>query len=205
MESPEHYRLNQYSRLLIFAPHITTRGVERLQPPLEFPTTELPDQDEENYLNMSILLQRNHSRQFVLPGGKVEEGEDPLDTIIREIREEHGLLRFDFWNFYYDSTEIGPYPWSSNSEDYGFTFFIGEKAEDYLTPTDGDTTSLQWVNYSDCRYLMQTRQMYPNIWQLIQAGFQSLRMIEIPLPFGNDIDFDPDDPPFINLFEVYEV
>jgi 8-oxo-dGTP pyrophosphatase MutT (NUDIX family) len=34
---------------------------------------------------------RSHAGQYALPGGRIEQGEDPVDTVIRESMEEIGL------------------------------------------------------------------------------------------------------------------
>lgn len=40
--------------------------------------------------NGAVLLVRQTSNTWSLPGGKVEHGEDPLDAVIREVAEETG-------------------------------------------------------------------------------------------------------------------
>jgi 8-oxo-dGTP pyrophosphatase MutT (NUDIX family) len=52
-----------------------------------------------------VLLLENERREWELPGGKLELGENPIDCVIREIREESGWDVFtgpilDCWQYH---------------------------------------------------------------------------------------------------------
>ena len=38
------------------------------------------------------ILLANYAGMYLLPGGKIDEGEDPLDAVSREVKEEAGLI-----------------------------------------------------------------------------------------------------------------
>ena len=69
--------------------------------------------------NRYLLFKRRDSKLYALPGGHVEEGETPLDAVIREIYEELGITipnvklvgRYPYKNevlnvYYYNNTEF---------------------------------------------------------------------------------------------------
>lgn len=83
--------------------------------------------------NRYLLFKRTESKKYALPGGHVEEGETPLDAIIREIHEElsivipnvkligrypHGKKTLNV--YYYNNTEFDP-----------STIILDEEHEDY--------------------------------------------------------------------------
>jgi mutator protein MutT len=42
--------------------------------------------------NDRVILLKNERDEWELPGGRLEIGEDPLECVVREIREELGLM-----------------------------------------------------------------------------------------------------------------
>ena len=42
-------------------------------------------------INGAVVLLKNERDEWELPGGRLEAGEDPMDCVVREIREELGL------------------------------------------------------------------------------------------------------------------
>jgi 8-oxo-dGTP diphosphatase len=69
--------------------------------------------------NRYLLFKRNDNNLYALPGGHVEEGETPLDAVIREIYEELNITipnvklvgRYPYKNevlnvYYYNNTEF---------------------------------------------------------------------------------------------------
>lgn len=83
-----------------------------------------------------ILLIRHQRRGWEIPQGRVEEGENLVEAVLREVAEEAGIL-----------VEVGPLAavWSMVSSPSALIFaFMGRYVSGDLTPTD---TSLEaeWV------------------------------------------------------------
>jgi 8-oxo-dGTP pyrophosphatase MutT (NUDIX family) len=83
--------------------------------------------------NRYLLFKRNDNKLYALPGGHIEEGETPLDAVIREIYEELSIVlpnvklvgRYPYGDkvlnvYYYNNTEFDP-----------STIILDEEHEDY--------------------------------------------------------------------------
>ncbi|MEI6704725.1 MAG: NUDIX hydrolase, partial [Deltaproteobacteria bacterium] len=87
--------------------------------------------------NNDLLLIRHHKRGWEIPQGRVEEGENLIDAVCREVREEAGV-------------EIEPGPlgavWSmiSQSPAIIFTFLGLYRSGDLLT--SGDSEEAGWFS-----------------------------------------------------------
>jgi 8-oxo-dGTP diphosphatase len=87
-----------------------------------------------------VLLIRHHKRGWEIPQGRVEEGENLIDALHREVREEAGV-----------EIESGPLGavWSLISESPAviFTFLGSYKSGDLLT--SGDSEEAGWFAESE--------------------------------------------------------
>lgn len=192
MDTPEFDTPKQYARLFLFTFSRAADISLRLQRPLPIPNLpdellriqpllpipELIDLSPENYFGIPVLLQFDISGRFILPGGKLEVGEDPEDCLIREMRQEHKRLGFDVWTLILDRTLFNVSAWSTNSynTDYAFIMMVAGTEDNYFIPSDRDTLRITWADYLTCLHFFQTKQMPQNIWELIKQGYESLRL-----------------------------
>ena len=55
-----------------------------------------------------LLLGKNRLKLFNLPGGKIKDGEHPVDALLREVHEETGITKFEkikfLWQAYDNET-----------------------------------------------------------------------------------------------------
>ena len=83
-----------------------------------------------------ILLIRNEKRGWEIPQGRVEEGENLIEALHREVREEAGV-----------EIEMGPLAavWSKVAPPPAVIFtFLGRYLSGELTPT-GDSVEARWI------------------------------------------------------------
>ncbi len=86
--------------------------------------------------NNEILLIRHHKRGWEIPQGRVEEGENLIDALHREVLEESGI-----------TIEKGPLAavWSKVTAPPAVIFtFLGRYLSGDLTPT-GDSAEARWI------------------------------------------------------------
>jgi len=88
----------------------------------------------------AVLLIRHHKRGWEIPQGRVENGENLIDALRREVREEAGV-----------EIELGPLAavWSMISEPSAIIFtFLGRFKSGALEPT-GDSEEAGWFPESE--------------------------------------------------------
>ncbi|HVX55593.1 NUDIX domain-containing protein [Nocardioides sp.] len=106
-----------------------------------------------------VLLTRNsvhgpHPGQWSLPGGGVEFGESPRETVVREVREETGLqCRLGGLLAVDDITLTGTAPSGRHEEFHGihliFAATVPDGAEPFSTELGGTTDAAAWVGLAD--------------------------------------------------------
>ncbi|MCA9930557.1 MAG: NUDIX domain-containing protein [Anaerolineales bacterium] len=92
-------------------------------------------------LNQILLIQRNDSRTWAMPGGAMEAGELPPDAVAREVREETGLIVMPV-------RLVALHYLSNNAEPFlGFTFRCIQRGGQ-LAPSD-ETPQVGFVKASE--------------------------------------------------------
>jgi 8-oxo-dGTP diphosphatase len=106
-----------------------------------------------------ILLIRHHQRGWEIPQGRVEEGENLLDALRREVREEAGV-----------EIEIGPLAavWSMVSHPPAVIFaFLGRYRGGELAAT-GDSVGAGWFSEADAAEKVTSSVMRERLAALLQ-------------------------------------
>lgn len=85
------YRDHNGDRLRQAAVAITVVGVDQSSYGEEISACRVDEADAALILTRRSPLLKHHAGQWALPGGRLDEGETPEDTALRELREEVGL------------------------------------------------------------------------------------------------------------------
>lgn len=93
-----------------------------------------------------LLIKRNNTSAFngywALPGGKIDDGENPEETIVREVKEETNL-DFEPKHFFRDYKEhFSQYGWDADVK-----IFLGE----YSGSVRGneESSDINWFSYNE--------------------------------------------------------
>ncbi|MBJ6726000.1 NUDIX hydrolase [Geomesophilobacter sediminis] len=106
-----------------------------------------------------VLLIRHHQRGWEIPQGRVEEGENLVDAVHREVREETGV-----------EIELGPLAavWSMVSPPPAVIFaFQGRYLEGALTPT-GDSVEVAWFTEAEATQMVASSVMRQRLQVLLE-------------------------------------
>lgn len=94
--------------------------------------------------NRVFLLHRNDPNpKWALMSGGMDEGEKPVDTLIREIGEELSLNAEDLISFEYDRTEYIP------EKNRVFHYYKGFTMSEFIPKLDHENLGYGWFSRSD--------------------------------------------------------
>ncbi|MFJ6569178.1 NUDIX hydrolase [Streptomyces sp. NPDC091292] len=104
-------------------------------------------------LDGRVLLARHVSGNWTLPGGRVEHGEDPFDTVIREVAEETGCAAAVERLLGVDSRVIPaadrPRPGLPEHQNVGIFYQVRITGGRLRPEPNGETVASVWTPISD--------------------------------------------------------
>ncbi len=94
-----------------------------------------------------VLVVNQRSNSWSLPKGHVDPGEDPLESAVREIREESGITELKFQRTLgaYGRYKIGLRTDEDKSEWKVLLFFLFKTSQKALKPQDINHPEARWV------------------------------------------------------------
>lgn len=107
-----------------------------------------------------VLLAHRSSGNWTLPGGGVEPGEDPYDTVLRELTEETGLTAVVTRLLGVDSRLVPEAelrtPGLGDHQNIGFFYEVRLTGGHLRPEPNGDTTESVWYAFSDVARLKRS-------------------------------------------------
>jgi len=99
-----------------------------------------------------VLVVYNKSDMWILPGGSVEKGEKPLDTLIREVKEETNrevdtniVIPFFYQKTYMKNEEDNWKYWGTQVR----YIVVVSKDNEFISDPDGDILKTEWIDLED--------------------------------------------------------
>lgn len=95
-----------------------------------------------------ILLQDKKVMNWSFPKGRVEEGENPMETALRELKEETGITEVEILEFplIEEKYEVE----SKNGISVKLNkYFLGIVKNDHVTIQEGEIFDYKWVTYGE--------------------------------------------------------
>jgi len=98
--------------------------------------------------NGKILLVNQRGSSWSLPKGHVDCGEDPLESALREIKEESGITDLQFLQTLgsYGRYKIGKNTAEDKQEWKVLIFYLFKTKQNELKPLDPQNPEARWVN-----------------------------------------------------------
>ena len=103
-----------------------------------------------------VLLVNQHGKAWTLPKGHVEPNEEPLQTAMREIREESGIRNLEFKETLgvYSRYKMNPTGGDDTSEWKVIVVFLFKTQNLALQPQDGHDPQARWVKPDEVESLL---------------------------------------------------
>jgi ADP-ribose pyrophosphatase YjhB (NUDIX family) len=103
-----------------------------------------------------VLVVNQHGSSWSLPKGHVDPGEGPLESAIREVREESGVTDMEFLSTLgaYGRYKIGEHTGEDKSEWKILLFFLFRTKQNELKPQDPHNPEARWVHPDEVEALL---------------------------------------------------
>lgn len=103
--------------------------------------------------NKSVLIVKNRSASWIFPGGGIEEGETPIECLVREVIEETNcdVDTSSIKPFYYQlvSKELESGTWTPYRTELRFTCKLKTERKFVSDPDNGDILENKWVKIEE--------------------------------------------------------
>ncbi len=125
-----------------------------------------------NDAGLVLILKRKLEKNWVLPKGRVEEGETLIETAVREIEEETGLANLEGWK------EIGlvryTFFWRPKDVNYNKTvhYFLMRAMGEPALSLEEDFSEYKWATEQEAKKLLR----HDNDRLITRKGFDILKM-----------------------------
>lgn len=134
--------------------------------------------DEGKFLLLQLQIYDVH--QWNIPGGGIDEGETPEETILRELKEELGCEKFEILE---RSPVPNRYDWPQEVVDRRFadtgTLYLGQDCTQFVVRFLGEDSDIQlqdkeirkhiWVSLDD----LKSHLVFPGQWENIKKVISS--------------------------------
>lgn len=137
-----------------------------------------------------VLVVNNKGRSWTFPKGHLEEGEDEMQTLYREIKEETGLAKNDLILHKklgtYERWKISKDGNDDQSERKEITLYFLSSTKNELAPEDPENPEARWVDQRDVEILLthpDDKQFYESIRSKLKDTAEINTDLELKLVF----------------------
>lgn len=96
-----------------------------------------------------LLLRHRYGGHWSFPKGHVEEGENEVQTALREVKEETGLS-IELQEGFRESVEYFPKPYVKKQ----VVYFLGRALGDHLVRQEEEISELRWIDLYDAHKMV---------------------------------------------------